>query len=448
MAIAETYTLLALDRYAQIMGMNPVHFNQASGATYWPGGTGSTCTNIFYQFNYQKSDAISREEIARQIKQAEEDITTILGFAPAPVWSIDEQHAYPSYHRPDWLQLSGGNARGQWKTIQANSGKFLQAGRQAFESTKLAAAVTYTAGATGFAYDTATITFDLPAAFPTDECCNIKVYPPTVTDPATKTGEEIRPHKTFAVDFTVTPAVVTITFDGWQLIDPVLWRNPPTTGSPNDLGIDAEAVASYLTTVNVFRDYPSQTLSPSTLYWERRSGGTFPIVGLCSSCGSGTSGSGCDACQIIAQNGCLVVADPESSQLSAIPATYDTTDARWEQTTLVECRAPDRITVSYLAGEVSTEYKQGRSCDPLSDYWAHTIAWLTTARLSRDLCTCGTVQAYARDLQSDISVSTEGASRFNAESILENPLGTRKGEVMAWNRIGKTISANIGVGTI
>jgi hypothetical protein len=110
------------------------------------------------------------------------------------------------------------------------------------------------------------------------------------------------------------------------------------------------------------------------------------------------------------------------------------------------CRDPDEIKLYYFAGAQEDQWLKGMSYDPLSRYFAQAIAWMATARLEREICGCGNLIALFRNLRQDLAVTREGgASRFTPDEILNNPFGTKMGEVMAWQRISKlTDSISIG----
>ena len=73
MSRATTPTLLSLDRYAQIMSLNPAHFSGAAGATFWPEIT--SCDDVWPQYSWQHQyEFVSREELAIAISEAEGDI--------------------------------------------------------------------------------------------------------------------------------------------------------------------------------------------------------------------------------------------------------------------------------------------------------------------------------------------------------------------------------------
>ena len=98
MARASLPTLLSLDRYASIMGIVPAHFNGAyapsSGSTgVFPISQG--CKDVWYQHAWQRFDALSREDLAIAIYDAEKDIEAELGYSPGPKWVTNEVHPYP-----------------------------------------------------------------------------------------------------------------------------------------------------------------------------------------------------------------------------------------------------------------------------------------------------------------------------------------------------------------
>jgi hypothetical protein len=122
-----------------------------------------------------------------------------------------------------------------------------------------------------------------------------------------------------------------------------------------------------------------------------------------------------------------------------MPATYDATSGSWSATGWVNCVEPDIVKVDYLSGNMSQEFLQGRSFDPMSLFWGRIVAWIATARLDRPVCDCGSFKALADDLSIDITLSVQGEAYFVPNAFLSNPFGMRKGEVKAWRAISKTI---------
>lgn len=56
-------TLLSLPYYAQIMGINPVHFQGAAGDDVWPAG--GVCGDVWPRYSWQYADRVSHEDLAR-----------------------------------------------------------------------------------------------------------------------------------------------------------------------------------------------------------------------------------------------------------------------------------------------------------------------------------------------------------------------------------------------
>lgn len=406
MARADTPTLLALDRWAEIMGLNPAHFSQAVGVDILP-AIGS-CGDVFWQYPYQSSGRVSREDIAREIAIAEEDIANQIGYWPAPVWIAGEMVRYERPYRRDYY--SGGlDARGQWKSVQTALGRLIQGGRRAVQLVGGNVVVGYSDDDHDGYDETATVS----CATTLTQACNIKVY----FDGHSSPEWEIRPARTKAI----VGGIFTATFWSWQLIDPTLQNALPT--QPQPLAENLEG-AIYVTQVDVFREYNDYSKPSAIFYWEQKPGG-------CSS-------SNCAACQLDAQPGCFYVRDYATGIGVPVPGTYSASDGTWTAGTLEACRAPDLVKVYYQAGDVSNRFKQNLSCDPLSDYWAETITWLATARLGRPLCSCNQVTLLAYALQEDLAQSgaNEPVHQLGTDD-LDNPFGTRRGEVRAWRRVSR-----------
>lgn len=434
MARASTYTLLSLDRFASIIGITPAHFNGGKGDTYFPDI--NACDDIFYQYAWQHYNNVSREDIGRAIKQAEDDITAVLGFSPAPVWVEDEVHRYPQHHRRDVWEYGMMTVRGAGKSVKLDYGRFIQAGRRATTAVQAGAAVVLS-DADGDGYkETATIT----AATALTDKCEIKVY---YAGHAAAQEWEIRPPRTV----TLSGGNVTFTFWAWQLLDPDLMETVPTPTGPTP--IDIEAAASYVTTVDIYREYTDFTQASATLYWEPAPNLALYNSGIVGVCCNACGGVGCPACQLTTQDGCIHVRDVELGWAVPAAASYDSDNAQWVSSNLTVCRDPDLIKVWYYAGDLSQEYQRGLSCDPLSHWWAEAITWLAVARTVNPFCTCNNSLTLVQEWQRDLSFT--GSRELGSFSIspadLDNPFGTRKGEVMAWRRVGRMSKAVVG-GTV
>jgi len=409
------YTLLSPARYARIMGINPVHFWQAASATVFP----VDCQGVWYSHDWQAGGQVSRWQLAEALLGAEEEIARVLGYYPAPKWISKEIHHYPQHYRRD-LYGNGRDIRGLFKPVEANWGKYIAAGRRAVTLVGDSQSVTYS-DPDGDGYnELATITV---TGITTTDACELKVY---FEDKSGQQEWEIRPYKTK----TLSSGTLTITFDAWLLIDPDLQEEYPNTDDPLE-PISLLSASSYVAEVDVYREYTDFSQASAEFSWQPKPSSSLLSI-VCPTC----NGSGCVACENTTQTGCIHTMDSMLGMVVPQPATYDSDNAQWNGSTWTECREPDTVKLWYYAGDLDQKYLQETSCEPLSHYFAQAIAWLATARLEKDICGCNNVIELFRELRRDLTYSEpDGGSFFNVEDIINNPFGTKKGEVMAYQRI-------------
>lgn len=430
-------THLSLERYRQILSFNPAFFWQAAGTTIFR--QINQCDDVFYQYYWQNESQVSRAEIADATVEAERDIEAVLGYPLAPTW-LEEAYDYPRYHRRDVIEWGMSDNRGFDKAVQLKNARFIQGGQRAVTAVSLAKAVVYT-DTDGDGYDeTATIT----AATSLTDACEIKCY---FEGESGAPDWEIRSPRSV----TITGGNVVFVYWAWQLLNPELQQAltlPDVNGQSSP--IDIEAAASYVSTVDVYREYNDFTATSAQFLWERTrllTLGMLPVGLCCNSCG----GTGCPSCTFVTQDGCIHVRDAAGQFVVPGPATYDSDDAQWEWQTPSVCRDPDMVKVWYYAGEQSQPFKAGRTCEPLAQDLAQAIAWLATARIIRPFCACNNSQAFPQsptNLQRDASFtgSREMGSFAISPQDLDNPFGTKVGEIRAWKKIGRlTSSAMMGV---
>lgn len=418
MARASVYTHLSLDRFARLFGIAPTHFNQGAGSALWPV---AGCGDVWPQWSWQKYDVISREDLAQAIHDAEEDIKHVLGYPVAPEFVTAEQQAWPRHYDRTYV---GGpvTATGmKHKSLFARYGKVVDTGRRGTTLIDDVAAVVYSDPDNDGFDELATITATTTVTDPNE----IKIYVPGKSASPTW---EIRPVRSKSI----SGGTVTITVDSWLLLDPALWEAYPTGAELQ--AIDIEDNESYLVTVDVYREYVSKSSALAQFGWE-----TGPSLS-CTTC----LGAGCASCTLTTQDGCLIVRDSNAGMLTPLPATYDEDDATWTPAYFSVDREPDHVYMWYKAGLRSEEYLAGRTSDPLSDYLAQAIAWLTVARLEADPCGCGRVSEQFQSLRKDLAVldrSVNTSISIRASETITNPFGSREGEVRAWNRVARLMSA-------
>jgi hypothetical protein len=411
----ELYTHLSLSRFASIFGLAPVHFAGASGSSIFP--LGEPCGDVWQQHAWQNNDIISREDIAQAIYDAETDIANVLGYPVAPEYITAESHAWAKFYDRSVISASGA-VRGESKSVPTRYGKVVEVGRRALSLIDADATVTYSDPDEDDWNELATIT----ASTSLTSTDGIKLYT------AGKAGDprwEIRP----ILSKSISGSTLTITLKSWLLIDPELWEAyPTTTEAPTP--IDIEDPDTFVTTVDIYREYTDSTNYPAQFTWNASTTGYF-----CSTC----NGLGCPSCTPTTQNGCLQIKDTDRGFVIPTPATYA---SGWTVGAWSIARDPDSVKLWYQAGNRSEGFLAGLDNDPLDQYLAQAIAWLAIARLEAPPCGCGRVQAQFEYLRRDVSeVDRTRAVIISVigPEMVTNPFGTRQGEVRAWNRIARIV---------
>lgn len=334
MARATIPTLLSVDRFAQIMGINPLHF---AGASCRAHGTvpeffplRNRCSDLWLQQGWQGADSVSREDLAREIDTAEHDLARELGWWPAPKWLAQELHPFPRFHRPDMWREYGRNVRGARVSLKSDYGKVIEPGRRA---TILVGAASVANGhliysdADGDGFTeraeihiatTVTEAAELHAFLPTTPSC----YP---GDPADESWQIRSPHYK-----KLSGGTLVMRFWTWQMVDPDLWEFMPTTDTEaGEVAIDLSGLShtpavtsSLVQSVNVYRVYNDPTEVSAMFLWEPTPCDSL-LEGFC------TSATGCTSCELTEQDGCLHVRDSHLGFVVPAPATYDADEDTW-----------------------------------------------------------------------------------------------------------------------
>lgn len=422
------YTLLSIGRYGKVMGINPAHLMGASAMSLSPAIMPITgCTSVWHKYSWQTSDGVSLEDLTLAIKTAEEDIARVVNFWPAPMWIAEEPHVYERPYLREAYGIDGGDVRYKPKVVQADFGKFVEAGRRLVTligtATVAGATLVYTdADSDGF-YETATITLSTTLT----DMNQVKVYH------AGHSGDpdwEIAPVRSK----TKVGANVVIVLYSWQLISPALYEEFPSSDEPIQNPIDISATTNFVTSVDVYRERTDFSQASAQFLWENQSAVLDALT--CVPCGSTDEA----ACDYTSQDGCLHARNPALGTLVPMPAEYDSDNAVWDQVAFSVCHEPDLVKLWYRAGAVDEKYTRGFSYDPLSDFWAQIIAYLATSRLEHVPCGCPNVKQVFENLSVDTAFnSPNSGSYFLPERVQDNPFGTRKGEIWAWRRIAKVV---------
>ena len=346
MARSVVPTLMPLDQYAELLGLDPRHFNQVSCRAFPDTRSGG---NIIYERQWQKPGRASRYEIAQAIASSEQLIAQWLHYWPGPKYIADEVAPFPQgsptalgpQAYPFLYPCTSGIVR---PTVNAKWFRFLAGGKR--RTTLIEAGVTITYDDDdGDGWDemvTITLTVADTSILDPEE---IGVFPPTA-----KTQNDNDRIRCLDVTFTDATTIVIRGQSAWFVV-PALWNTAKKDGF-----VDGDDVASFLDEVDVYRIYTesNESYPPVEFGWQ--------------------SSTHVTAFEI--QYGVLQSWNPELGILTFHPATWDSTVGAWELSTYTKCRFPSLMRLSYLAGWPSDG--TGR----LSEPFASAVAALATARLT------------------------------------------------------------------
>lgn len=293
MAIASTVTGLALDKFADILQIHPLHFNQVQYQD------AAMCGSPILQYGWQSADRTSREGIARAIADAENRIENYLGFPLAKRW-ITEEHTFTT----------------QASLVQTYK-KFARfGGVRASSLVSAAETIVYTDEELDGYDETATITFTTSVTEPTE----LHIYYPA------KDGSEEYEIRNTKV--TIENGTATIKFRREQcLLEKFL------TPLIEVRAQDAQTDANFLEEVDVYRVYNDPSVQVE-----------FMTYGMCAACG----GDGCQACSYYLQTGCLRVVDPRNGLCAVTSGEWNTDTLSFNNSYM--CSNPNKVRLHYYAG--------------------------------------------------------------------------------------------------
>ncbi len=409
MSRARTVTHLPLDRWAEVLGMDPRHFNQVTT----PAKSVTTCSTVWKQYAWQENGQIGREDVAIAIAQAERMIADYVKYEVLPTWQVDERIRVTQPGIPEIVNFGGMNLRGFNMGFQTSKAQIVSGGIEGKTLIVAGTAVAYT-DEDGDGYpETATMSF----ATTVDDPDEIAIYFPGEDG---RDEWEVRPLNdplTRRRSVTITAGVATVVAAREQFVDPDLWSALDPTAVPGNVD------SNFLATVDAFRHF-NDPQRQVTLLWA-------PRPEICD-CGDTT----CPSCAHATQTGCLVAKDYRRGEFFFRAATFDSATGTFTAQDFAVGRNPDNLRVFYYAG-----FRDQSADAPnieMSPEWARAVTYLSLTLLNRPLCGCNNVEALARQMTEDLalqnSVGEQSTSYQLSERALNNPWGVTRGAMYAWNQ--------------
>jgi len=396
---------LTIDRFAKIMGINPISF---SGAVLSAIDTplippGDACMDIWFQHAWQNKDAVSRDDLAYNMFVSEEEIANYLGYYFTPKWVVGENIFFDHHYMDYIFGVTGVDSGGRSQKLRLKYAWGTDIGIK--KLTLISTEIPAYSSPDGDTFDElATLTVDITglASFRKRD---VKIFYHGETDDT----YEIKYPKYISI----IGSTMTIKLDSWLLLDPDLAEQYPN--SNGEKAVDITANNKFVASVDVYIEGVDNSQSAVKFHW---------ITG------------GVD----YYQDGWGQLDGMDKSFVKVYPAIYDS--GVWVPTSYDYVSTPAEVIINYRAGRMSREYYNDKSSDPLMDELAQIIIWLTIPRLEREFCQCGNLTSLSRDLREDYSLNKS----FQDLSALSNPFGTRLGEIKAWKQLSRLERRNKSTG--
>ncbi len=424
MARSDIQTHLSLDRWAEIIGLDGRHFNQIVTAAK----PNTSCTVVWKQFAWQENHQLSREDVALAIQTAEGLIEDQVGYHLLPTWEVDERIAMTKAAIPEVINVSLLTARRFPTTFRVRRGHIISGGIETKNLVEAGAVVVYTDDDGDGYPEVATITATIPASVTLTDPDEVAVF---VSGEGGHNDWEIRPLKSPVSrrrSVTISGSTITIVMQRELLADPDL------TLALNPTAIDGNDDTQFSSTVDVYqrRNDPQQM---ATLMWAPREGD------LCN-----CADSSCVTCAQSLGVGCLVANNFRQGIFSVNPASFASATETFTAAEPTVRRAPDNLRVWYYSGF------QDKGADAptleMEGQWERAVTYLSMTYLTRFLCECQNVQNFVRRMTEDVgavvATGTSASSFRISDRTLNNPWGTMRGAILAWQIANGTGGRTIG----
>lgn len=415
------WPILPLELWRQEIGYNPWHFWGLADSIIVP--VTSKCNDVIHEYGWQGTDESGRADIRAAIINAERILFDNLSYWPAPVYSEDTL-PWPKYQDLRLYRHSRMDARGGWVPVQLNEGKVRACGIKAYTELDDAAALTYTDQDGDGLLDTFTCSVATTVTDPDEIAIYFQPGDRLVQDSFLSDRWRIEP-----VNVSFLMGTATIIGKRWLCVKPTLYEDK------DHYPIDPTVATNFITHVIIYRRYTdmtgqvSTTNSQSALIWESK-----PCCWGCDTVTNSTDPS--SEGWVAGRSG---IRDSDAGIVIPAEAVYNAVTGVWSHPCdcTSTCGEPDKVLVRYLAGV---------DLDPhgwMQKNMRTIVSRLASAEMTRRICACDQANREFSNWQFDLARSTGAETYQVGQTVLENPLGTRRGHVYAWQQI-KSLARVIG----
>lgn len=380
MARSSIVTKVSLDQWGARLGSHPMLLNgcNAAGAIMF----NTRSAPIWYQESWQNHDQVGRVAIAWAIKEAEDAIKRVLGIPVGPEFIVNERHWQPLLYNYEGVDRE--HLVTKWGMVSSGG----VVARTALET---GATVTYADDDGDGIKENWSVT--VTGVDVTDTSQVLVLFPAAQRLDDNLLSWQIRP-----VKVTLSGTTLTITGSRWLMVKPSLYTklNPEAYE-----GINGADDSNFTSTVDVYRQYTSDTSAYVTFQWI-----------------DGTVQTG-----YLSQIG--------TNKVIPMVGTY--TNGAWVESGLY---SDDSANLRYI----DISYCAGFTYDSNGDVdleLASKITQLSTGYLPQGFGTSTPAESFFRYYRHDLAAIDGNAGRqlpYNAEEF-SNPFGTWRGALEAWRYV-------------
>jgi hypothetical protein len=426
MAYSSSNTKLSINRWGELMGINPYVLNGVQVGSCMDAKVPYDCEQVWTQYRWQSAANATREQLGLAIKSATDDIEWKLGFPIAPTYISNEEVI---------LRKDEAIALANTRTIllYLDYKRVISAGRQPVDTIGVDIITDYDYSGDGvndgimmsfFVGDSDSM--DEPLASDIHSTWEVLMIPKGSFGVHT-VPDFVMPRAPYADILKVVPDILNQNYVQYNVrfyypyedvMDfELIAQRPGHDGYiPPDICVD-----------DVHEDFVLRSKLPTDETQDD------PFVRIF--CREDSSCAENCAEQILP--GILEVIDSESGLVAITMAQPVFEEVAPDQDVFVGFECATDV-VNCLPYKVEVDYRAGAIVTNGEVFMEQEIAKMAASRLPMSVCECGNY-GIANNYRDDYALYDKSAPRRTTARLLDNPFGTRRGEVEAWMAIQKHI---------